>query len=155
MRCLPGVELVATALALAVAALGAPGLESCLHVERPASAGLPHIVIPPGEIAETGPLEIVDQVREGRGFRRIGFGPPREVTCVQFVPAKEGCSAAKQQPCAHWLAHVEASFWFSPPPFAQGSCRGTHGLVKLPDGEFGGRGEGILDSDCSGVQYPH
>jgi len=86
-------------------------------------------------------------------MHRIGFGPPREITCVQFVPPTDSCSAGQAQSCGRWHAHVEASFWFRP-PLSQGSCRAKHGLVTLPDGEHGPSGGRLFDSDCSRLRHP-
>jgi hypothetical protein len=145
---------LALALALTVSAQAppAPG-GSCRAIEQPAAPGLPHILIPPGAIPETGPLEFADRLRRGRSMRRIGFGAPREITCVEFVPPTGSCSAGQPRSCGRWQAHVEAPFWFRP-PLSRGSCRASHGLVTLPDSEHRGHGGSLLDPDCSGLRYP-
>ncbi len=142
-------NLAAAFLAVAFSAVSAPGEpSSCAEVESPATAGRPHIIIPAGAIPSTGPLEVVYRLRNGRSMRRIGFGRPRAITCVQFIPGADDCSATKPQSCGKWIAHVEATFWFRP-PLASGACRSTHGLAFIPDSDFGGHGARLLGSDCS------
>ena len=145
--------VIAVAVALTVASQGAIAAgRSCHAVEEPAAPGVPHVLIPAGAIPQTGPLEIVDQLRRGRAILRIGFGPPREITCVRFVPPTDRCSAGQSQSCGRWHAHVEAPFWFRP-PLSQGSCRARNGMVTLPDGDLGPSGGSLFDSDCSSLRH--
>ncbi len=132
-------------LLVSVSAVADP--RSCANVESPYAPGVPRIIIPPGAIPELGPLEVADLLWKGRSMRRGGFGPARAITCLQYVPPSEGCSANAPTSCGRWLAHVEARFWFSPPA-SEGGCRASHGLVTVPERAAGPHGAQLLDSRC-------
>ena len=126
----------------------------CREIERPEENGDPVIIIPSGVIPEIGPLEVADRIREGTSLMRAGHGRAKSITCLEYLPAEREAPSSSNQARGRWVAHVEASFWFKP-PFAEGGCRSSHGLVRVPDTKeaFAGGGITLLEPRiCSGLE---